>query len=119
MDYKKLCMEVIQNYPEYSSEWIQCTKWGDYESCMRFRIDDPDYTEDNTADAWFSCTIGNDEECTHSFDDMAEALKKMCHIHIDTPYRFCNWNPHNEGTYDAEVLDALMQMTFLNDVVYG
>lgn len=118
MNYKEICLDIIENYPEYSSEYLQCVHYGDYKTKMEFIIENPMCASSHD-EQFLKFSIGDDPTCSHTFDDMANALSKMCHIHIDTPYGFYNWNPYDAGTYDAEILDAVMQMTFLNDVIYG
>jgi len=114
MNFKEIATDIIQNYPEYSSPTLKCIKWGNYSDKMIFEVDDPN--EDNCV---LIFSIGTDKSCGFSFDDLAEAVKKMAHNHLDRPYAFFGWNPFDSGTYGADVVDAAMQMLFLGEIVYG
>ena len=114
MVIEQIAREVIQNYPEYSSEHIKCKSWGNYKDCMEFLV------EDNNGEGIYTLmTIGENPGCDYGFEDVGKALKKLIHNHIDKPYAFYKWDPFDPGTYDAEVVDTMMQTLFYGDVIYG
>jgi len=110
-----LAREVIQNYPEYSSEWIRCTNWGKqaegtYYQKMTFKVSD------------------QETDCER-FDEKV--------IDVDTlaPAVFALWLQNEAGTmrvmynkgddfwdggnWDANSTDLLLQVYFYGEVVYG
>ena len=94
--YNALAMEVIENYPEYSSEWIRCIKVN--KDVYTFNFENPDTDEF--------------EESIVKGCDIAHAIPRLIREYRDSSYMDpCSW--------DQEDTDMLMQLHFYGEVVFS
>ena len=94
--YKKLGAEIIQNYPEYSSEHISCCRWS--EDTYEFLVENPD-TESH-------------EKMSVTGADIAHEIPGFISKYRTRSYLdACAW--------DSEDTDMLMQLHFYGEVVFG
>ena len=106
--------EMLQNYPECSTEWIRCTHWGYRDGIdnidMRFEVD-------------FSYKEGGEiEELSVTRKDLGDvlgAMRHLAHKHIDNEVSLYGYDPTDICTYDLYVIDTVMQLYFFNDIIYG
>ena len=115
MKAKDVAFEVLQNYPEASSEWIRCTHYAEYNipDCksytLKFRTLDGIHDDEN-----FQSREANT-------DDVAQAVVTMfmlvvageLHVGLDAG---SFWEADE---WDAIAIDCLMQIHFYGEVVYG
>lgn len=107
----KDAFEILQNYPDYNSEWIRCKKWGYNDGIenlnMEFVVEYPDN----------SIAV---ETVKHSdLPSVVFSMRELAHKVIDGKLGFYGYEFNDLGTYDAIVLDAVMQLYFFGEVVYG
>ena len=110
MNWTKLTKDILQNYPDYSTEWIKCIYWkyddmDDFE--LKFEVDYPD-------DDIKVMIVTNKE-----LPDVINAAKKLAHLHIDNEVSLYGYKFDDPGSYDLIVLDCVMQLYFFNNIVYG
>jgi hypothetical protein len=117
----ELATELMDNYPEYSSEWIQCKSW-DYgmdpamEKHIRpgsftFAVADPDEGD---------CEVYETRVVTQA--DVATALPAFwmaVTAGLLNPGGIGSRNFWDPSDWDSDALDCLMQYYFYGDVVYG
>ena len=111
----KLADGVIQNYPEYNSEWIRCINWGreadgSYYKVMKFNVLNPDTNEYEVK------TLKVEELTPAVFSTWIQYEAGM----VDPFYGCGKVEDFWDGAYwDALALDCLMQVHFFGEVVYG
>ena len=123
----KLAIDIMQSYPEYSSEWIQCKKY-DYgmdearENQIKpaqytFRVLDPNekyetrvISPEDVAQAipqlWMMVTAGTIHLC-----GLTAGTIHLCGLTDETFW--------DAGSWDSEASDALLQVYFYGETVYG
>lgn len=112
---KDLAFGLLQNYPEYSSDWIRCVKWSEYNvpDCESYTL-------------YFKALDGIHDDDNYyprqaSTEDVVPAIIKMFMMVQAGKLRLSWGGPDfwDDGNWDAIALDCLMQIHFYGEVVYG
>jgi hypothetical protein len=103
---RELANSIMQNYPEYSSPSIQCTSWKYKDGKYKFI----DIEEDKTYDV--------------TIDDVVKALPKFIDGVLKNKWKFFGMDGTrvlqlDGGDYDADMVDAIVQLVIFGDVLYG
>ena len=106
MNWKEIVKEMLQNYPEYSTEYLRCIKYDYDNNHYEFKILNP-------ADQHTYITRKLD------IDIAAFAANWFAHQHVDGNLNYIGYEYNDVGTYDADVVDAIVQKALLGDIVYG
>lgn len=93
----KMLGELLKSYPEYSSQWIQCTGWRDY-SQLTFEVEHDE--------GEFKTHVLNGSDLLPTWEKHGEDLCKRS-------------EDENPLYWDQEELDVFMQYHFFGSVVYG
>ena len=98
----QVAQEILQNYPEYSTESLTCTSY-DYVNGIYSFIDG----EENKT---YTVTV----------EDVAQTIKILMSKMLDGKRFFQDyWDYNDLGSYDLEVVDMILQFTIFGSVVYG
>jgi len=110
---KWLAKEVLQNLPEYAMSFI-CHKW-DYENCI-FELSVRDWEDKEERDTIHTLTLEKAEEGMKKLLDMIK--NKKCFFYgINMPGD--NGDIFDPGNWDAEIVDALLQISIFGKIIYG
>ena len=113
VDYKKIAQEVMQNYPEYSSEWLRCSSWKydegaeDCKGVYKFIAFDGKTDGDNI------------KEVTVTAESVVKSVEWFAVQHVTNKLSYYGFVFNDECTYDAYVLDAIVQHSLWGEIVYG
>jgi len=106
MNWTKVAKEILKNYPEYSSEWIQCIKWEYDIPRYTFSVENPD-------------TGKHEERIIDDMEKVGESAKRVADLHKNNKLHFFGYQYDDLGSYDAEIVDAIIQYYFYEDLIYG
>jgi hypothetical protein len=115
----KLAIDIMQSYPEYSSDWIRCCAY-DYgmDEKMEKQLKPAQYTfkvEDPDSEGKFITRVVSPEEVAAAIPQlwmMVTAEKIFLCGLSDTNF----WDP---CSWDSEASDALLQLYFYGETVFG
>ena len=116
----KLAYEIMQSYPEYGSEWIHCSKY-DYgmNADMERQVKQATYTF-KVSDQESDCE--EYETRTITPEDVAEAVPTLLDLVKGKKIHLCGLTSNSfwdAGCWDSEATDALLQVYFYGETVYG
>jgi len=112
---RDLAHDIMCNMPEYALN-LRCVEW-DYTNGKyvfeELGEDECEFDED-----------GKPKRYTVTVDDIAKkGLKIFIERELQGIYRFCGFNGLDElldgGCYDADTVDAIVQLTIFGDMIYG
>lgn len=111
---EELAFDLLQSYPEVSSEWIKCVNWAGYNvpDCTDYSLD-------------FKCLDGTNDDGiyyprTVNTKDMVTAVLAMHDRVKNEKWRVVSLDRFwDADEWDAIAIDCLMQIHFYGDVIYG
>lgn len=103
---KALAKDIMDCYPEYSSPTLQCVSWKYKDGKFKF-VD-----------------VEEDKEYTVTIDDVSKAIPIFIIGVMEGKWKFCGLSPDNileldAGNWDADIVDAVVQIAIFKDVIYG
>ena len=115
----KLAIDIMQSYPEYSSEWIRCSAY-DYgmDEARENQIKPAQYTfkvEGPDSEGKFVTRVISPE-------DVAQAIPQLWMMVTAGTIHLCGLTDEtfwDAGSWDSEASDALLQVYFYGETVYG
>lgn len=116
----KLAIDLMQNYPDYSSEWIRCVKF-DYgmDEAHENQIKPAQYTF-KVSDKETDCD--KFETRVISPEEVATAIPQLWMMVTAGTIHLCGVTDEtfwDAGSWDSEATDALLQVYFYGETVYG
>ena len=103
---RKLANDIMENYPEYSSSYLQCVSWKYKEGKFKFINDEDGKTY------------------TVTTEQVEKALPKFIQGVFENKWKFCGLSADNilefdAGDWDADIIDGVVQLVIFNDIIYG
>lgn len=113
----KLAIDIMQSYPEYSSEWISCIKYD-------YGMDEAGENQIKPAQYTFRVLDPNEKYETRviSPEDVAQAIPQLWMMVTAGTIHLCGLTDENfwdAGSWDSEATDALLQVYFYGETIYG
>jgi len=106
--YLDLAREIMNNYPEASSEWIRCYSWKYTDETFKFHVNYPDDDEDVSRDV------------TITVLQVAQTIPLFLNM-----WKFKKWGMYDmepsmdPSDWDAIYNDVCLQVLFFGDMIYG
>ena len=103
---RQLAKDIMDCYPEYSSPSLQCVSWKYKDEKFKF-VD-----------------VEEDKEYTVTIDDVVKAIPVFIIGVMTGKWKFYGLSSDNileldAGNWDADVVDAVVQLVIFKDVIYG
>ena len=113
----KLAIEIMQNYPEYSSEWIRCINYD-------YGMDEARENQIKPAQYTFRVLDPDEKPETRviSPEEVAQAIPQLWMMVTAETIHLCGLTDEtfwDAGSWDSEATDALLQVYFYGETVYG
>jgi hypothetical protein len=103
---KDLAQDIMENYPEYSSPSLQCISWKYKDGIYKFIDEETEKT--------YTVTIGQIEKTLPKFiQGVMEGRWKFYGLNADNILEF------DAGSWDADIVDGVVQLAIFGDIIYG
>jgi len=94
----KSLQSMLENYPEYSTDWIRCINWNDYSNLEFIVMSESDEND-------LKMVSVKPEDLIPTYEKYGEKIEK----HYEETCEF----------FDMEMVDVFMQYHFYGRVIYG